>query len=199
MEGLIRDSLRELNNCLNIFVEENGKAILEASNVISEALKKGFKLLICGNGGSAADAQHMAGEFVNRFLMERDPLPAIALNTDTSVLTSIGNDYSFDQIFEKQVLALGKEGDVLMVISTSGKSKNCILAALAAQKKGIFTIGLLGKDGGELLDKVDLPLVVRHNSTPRIQEVHSFVIHMICELVEKTLFEEKGDQSFGAY
>lgn len=193
MESLIKDCLKELSNCLDTFVEENTKAILEASKVISEALKGGFKLLICGNGGSAADAQHMAGEFVNRFLMEREPLPAIALNTDTSVITSIGNDYSFDRIFEKQILALGKKGDVLIIISTSGKSRNCILAALAAQKRGIFTIGLLGRDGGELLDKVDLPLVVRHASTPRIQEVHSFVIHMICELVEKFLFQEKGD------
>ncbi|MFN3534250.1 MAG: SIS domain-containing protein [Desulfatiglandales bacterium] len=185
---MLRRSLKELVDILWAFLEENEGGIQEAAKRIIEAFKAGGKLLICGNGGSAADAQHMAAEFINRFLLERRPLPAIALNTDPSVLTSIGNDYSFDQVFEKQIRALGKEDDLLIVISTSGKSKNCIRAALTAKEMGIFSIGLLGRDGGDLGALVDLGLIVRNRSTPRIQEVHAFIIHMICEMVERELF-----------
>ncbi len=188
MVDLLRRSLKELVDILWAFLEENERGIQEAAKRIVEAFKAGGKLLICGNGGSAADAQHMAAEFINRFLLERRPLPAIALNTDPSVLTSIGNDYSFDQVFEKQIRALGKEDDLLIVISTSGKSKNCIRAALTAKEMGIFSIGLLGRDGGDLGSLVDLKLIVRNSSTPRIQEVHAFIIHMICEMVERELF-----------
>lgn len=188
MEELLRRSLKELIDVLNQFQETDLRKVLDASNVIAEAMKRGNKLLICGNGGSAADAQHMAGEFINRFLMERPPLPAIALTTDPSVITSISNDYSFNEVFQKQVLGLGQRGDVLLVISTSGASQNCILAAKSAREMGIYIIGLLGRDGGKLLHEVDLALVVKSNSTPRVQEVHAFIIHMICELVERAMY-----------
>jgi D-sedoheptulose 7-phosphate isomerase len=192
VEERLRHSLNELIAILEGFVGEFHLKISEASQIIAHALKRSNKILICGNGGSAADAQHMAAEFVNRFLMERAPLPAIALSTDTSVITSIGNDYGFEQIFEKQLRALGQKGDVLLAISTSGKSLNCIKAVSAAKEMGVFSIGLLGRDGGDMVDLVDLPLVVRHLSTPRIQEVHTFVIHIICQMVEEILFGRKS-------
>ena len=158
------------------------------NNVISEiinAIKKEKKILIMGNGGSAADAQHFAGEFINRFLFEREPLPAIALTTDSSVLTCIGNDYSFELIFEKQVKALAKKGDILIGITTSGNSENIIKAFEAGKNIGTVNIGLLGKDGGKAKNFVDYPIIVKSNSTPRIQEVHITLIHIICEIVEK--------------
>jgi D-sedoheptulose 7-phosphate isomerase len=147
------------------------------------------KLLLCGNGGSAADAQHIAAEFVNRFLLERPPLPAIALTTDTSIITSIGNDYTFNDIFSKQVKAIGLEGDVLMGLSTSGNSGNVLSAVDAAKSQGIFTVGLTGNDGGQLSDLADMALVVDSNKTPRIQETHILVGHVICELVDYLLFQ----------
>ncbi len=158
------------------------------SNQITASLQNGGKLLICGNGGSAADAQHMAAEFVNRFLQERKPLAAIALSTDTSNLTSIANDYSFDEVFSKQVEALGKKGDVLIGISTSGNSKNILKAHKVARKIGISTVGILGKDGGEIRNFSDVPLIVESQSTPRIQEMHMFIIHTICQMVEENIF-----------
>ncbi len=154
-----------------------------ASEIIS-SIKDGNKLMICGNGGSAADAQHMAAEFVNRFLKERKPLPAIALTTDTSNLTSIANDYSFDDVFLKQVEAIGKKGDVLIGISTSGNSSNVFKALDKAKSMGIKTVGFLGKNGGKIKEVCDLVLIVPSDSTPRIQEVHGFIIHVICEIVE---------------
>ena len=159
----------------------------EVIDKIIKAIKNGNKILIMGNGGSAADAQHFAGEFINKFLMDRKPLPAIALSTDTSVLTSIGNDYSFDEIFEKQVVALAKKGDILFGITTSGNSKNIIKAFDAGKKIGTINVGLLGKDGGIAKNYVDYPLIIKENSTPRIQEVHITLIHIICEIVEKKL------------
>ncbi len=161
---------------------------IELNNIIKKiinAIDSGNKILIMGNGGSAADAQHFAGEFINRFLMEREPLPAIALSTDTSVITCIGNDYSFDLIFEKQVKALAKKGDILFGITTSGNSKNIIKAFEAGKKIGTINIGLLGKNGGKAKDYVDHAIIVKSNSTPRIQEIHITLIHIICEIVEK--------------
>ncbi len=159
----------------------------EVIDKIIKAIKNGNKILIMGNGGSAADAQHFAGEFINKFLMDRKPLPAISLSTDTSVLTSIGNDYSFDEIFEKQVIALAKKGDILFGITTSGNSKNIVKAFDAGKKIGTINVGLLGKDGGITKNYVDYPLIIKENSTPRIQEVHITLIHIICEIVEKKL------------
>ena len=161
------------------------QTIEKVINEIINAVKNGKKVLLMGNGGSAADAQHFAGEFINRFLMEREPLPAISLSTDTSVLTCIGNDYSFDLIFEKQVKALAKKGDILFGITTSGNSENIIKAFEAGKKIGTINVGLLGKDGGKAKNYVDYAIIVKENSTPRIQEVHITLIHIICEIIEK--------------
>ncbi|AEA34433.1 D-sedoheptulose 7-phosphate isomerase [Hippea maritima] len=162
--------------------------IRSISENIALSIKNGGKVLICGNGGSAADAQHMAAEFVNRFLKERKPLPAIALTVDSSVLTSIANDYDFNDVFAKQVEAIGNEGDILIGISTSGNSENVFNALSVAKDKGMKTIGFLGKDGGKILPLCDYAIVVKSNSTPRIQEIHEFVMHTICQMVEDELF-----------
>jgi D-sedoheptulose 7-phosphate isomerase len=146
--------------------------------------------MLCGNGGSAADAQHIAAEFVNRFILERPPLPAIALTTDTSIITSVGNDYSFDEVFSKQVKAIGMEGDILLAISTSGNSANVLSAVEAAKNQGIFTVGLTGGDGGKLATLVELALMVKSDSPPRIQETHILVGHIICQLVDYLLFQQ---------
>ncbi|ACV24354.1 D-sedoheptulose 7-phosphate isomerase [Methanocaldococcus fervens] len=170
------------------FIEENEEKLKKAIDVIYNALKEGNKILICGNGGSASDSQHFAAEIVGRFKLERKGMPAIALTTDTSILTAISNDYGFDRIFERQVEALGKEGDILVGISTSGNSENVIKAVDKAKEMGIYTIGLLGKSGGKLKDIVDLALIVPSNDTARIQECHLTIYHVICEEVEKRLF-----------
>jgi len=146
--------------------------------------------MVIGNGGSAADSQHIAAEFVNRFEIERPPLPALALTTDSSILTSIGNDYDFKFVFSKQVKALGKEADVLLAISTSGASQNVVKAVETAKGLGIKTIALTGKEGGELIEKADLVLNVESQSTPRIQEAHITICHIICELVDHILFKK---------
>ncbi len=171
------------------FFVENAERLIEAAELIAGVFRKGGKLLIVGNGGSAADAQHLAAEFVNRFEMERAPLPAIALTTDTSILTSVGNDYSFHEVFSKQVRALGRAGDMLLAISTSGNSENVLKALEQARKMDIATIALTGRDGGRLKGMADITLVVEAESTPRIQEVHITACHMLCELTEKMLFE----------
>jgi D-sedoheptulose 7-phosphate isomerase len=157
-------------------------------NVIHRTFKNGNKVLICGNGGSAADSQHFAAEFVGRFEKERISLPAIALTTDTSILTAIGNDYGYDSIFSKQVEALGNKNDVLFAISTSGNSKSIINAAIKAKEKGLVVISMTGRDGGEL-DKLlsgnDIALNVNYNRTARIQEVHALMVHIICAGIDK--------------
>ena len=183
IKKIIEDSINVKKN-LSIY------KIKEVCNIISNCYKNNGKLLVCGNGGSAADAQHMAGELVNRFLIERRPLPCLALTTDTSVLTSISNDYSFDEIFSKQVEAFGNLEDVLIGISTSGNSKNIIRAVDSAKKKGLYTICLLGNDGGYLSKLSDYSLIVDSKNIPRIQEAHSLIIHTICEMVEKDLFNK---------
>ncbi len=176
--------INELEGLLNRLEFEKVERI--ASEII-ESIRNGGKLMICGNGGSAADAQHMAAEFVNRFLKERKPLPAIALTTDTSNITSIANDYSFDEIFSKQVEALGRKGDVLIGISTSGNSNNVLKALMKARELGLRTIGLLGRGGGKIKAHCDVVMIVGSTSTPRIQEVHEFVIHTVCKMVEDEL------------
>ena len=170
--------------------KKNSALIVQSAEMIVESFKGGGKLLIVGNGGSAADAQHLAAEFVNRFEIERPPLPALALTTDTSNLTSIGNDYSFDQAFSKQVRALGKEQDVLLAISTSGNSPNIIKAADTARSIGMRIIALTGKGGGALAEKSDIVLSVDSKTTARIQEVHITVCHILCELVDHMLFQK---------
>jgi len=164
-----------------------GPQIQQAINMIVAALRQGGKVALCGNGGSAADAQHIAGELVGRFKRERQGLAAIAFTTDTSILTAVGNDYGFDNIFARQVEALLGAGDVLIAISTSGNAPNVIKAAQTAADQGVKTIGLTGADGGQLAGEVDLCLQVPSTETPRIQEVHITIGHIICELVEEAL------------
>lgn len=157
--------------------------------LLQKALGNGKKLLVMGNGGSAADAQHFAAEIIGRFKMERPALPAIALTTDTSVLTAIGNDYGFDTVFSRQVEGLGAAGDVVVGISTSGNSTNVLAALLKARELGCSTIALLGRDGGTIKSAADISIIVPSNDTPRIQEAHITVIHIICDLLEKSLFK----------
>jgi D-sedoheptulose 7-phosphate isomerase len=161
--------------------------LLQASEILIEAFHNKRKILLCGNGGSAADAQHLAGELVGRFLCKRPPLPALALSVNTSVLTAVGNDYGFEEVFARQVAALGQPGDVLVAISTSGDSSNVLRAAEAAKAKGMKVIGLTGADGGKLKDLCDFCLCVPSTSTPRIQEMHILIGHIICQLVEADL------------
>ena len=156
--------------------------------MLCEALRNGKKILVMGNGGSAADAQHFAAEIVGRFKMERKALPAVALTTDTSILTAIGNDYGFDQIFRRQIEALAQPGDVVVGISTSGNSPNVELAIREAVESGCLTIGFLGRGGGTIAPLCSIPLVVPSDNTPRIQESHIHLIHILCDLIEKNLF-----------
>lgn len=172
VDRVLSDS--ELLDQLKIVIEESLKA-LEAGN----------KLLIAGNGGSAADAQHFAAELVGRFLVDRRALPAVALTVDSSAITAIGNDYGFERIFSRQVEALGVEGDVLFLISTSGNSANILNAAEAARQKGALTVGLVGESGGKLKDLVDHCLCVPSSHTPRIQEMHLLLEHLICDELER--------------
>jgi D-sedoheptulose 7-phosphate isomerase len=162
--------------------------VARAAELMVSALKGGNKLLICGNGGSAADAQHFAAEIIGRFEKERRALPAIALTTDTSILTALGNDYGYDSIFARQVEGLGVAGDCLIGISTSGNSKNILVAMDAARGQGMKCIGLLGKGGGEILKKCDLAVVAPGSSTARIQEAHIFIIHFWAAWIERELF-----------
>ena len=165
-------------------IENNVDNIIKATDMLVSCMTSGNKVLIFGNGGSAADAQHLAAEFVNRFQIERPPLAAIALTTDTSILTSIGNDYHFNEIFSKQIKALGKQGDIAWGISTSGNSQNVIRAVEQAHRQDVKTLGLLGKGGGALRDLVDMALVVPSSDTQRVQEVHITVGHIFCEVLE---------------
>lgn len=190
MEKIIQKALRESISAKEGFIRENTSKLILFAEKIALALTGDRKLLLCGNGGSAADAQHIAAEFVNRYELERPPLPALALTTDTSILTSIGNDYSFEEAFSKQVKALGMEGDVLLALSTSGNSANVLMAVKAAKTQGIFTAGLTGGDGGKLADLAEMSLVVKTHVTARIQETHILAGHIICELVDYILFQQ---------
>ncbi len=190
MEKIINEILRDSVKAKEDFIRENIPNIIFFAEKITQSFTSDRKLMLCGNGGSAADAQHIAAEFVNRFLLERPPLPAIALTTDTSIITSVGNDYTFDEVFSKQVKAIGMEGDVLLAISTSGSSANVLSAVEAAKNQGIFTAGLTGGDGGKLAILADLALVVKSDSTPRIQETHILIGHIICQLVDYLLFQQ---------
>ncbi len=174
------------------FLRDNLNTLILAIDSLVDAFRRGNKLLLFGNGGSAADAQHIAAEFVNRFLVERRPLPAIALTTDTSVLTSIANDYDYKEVFAKQVQALGKEGDVALAISTSGNAANVLTAIEACKQLKITTIGLTGGNGGKLVGKVDFLLQASQGqNSARIQETHILVGHVICEIVDQKLFPPK--------
>jgi D-sedoheptulose 7-phosphate isomerase len=190
MKEIIKNSLYDSVKVKEDFVNNNISEIILIAEKIVVAFTNDRKLMLCGNGGSAADAQHIAAEFIGRFELERPPLPAIALTTDTSVITCIGNDYSFNDIFSKQVKAIGIEEDILIAISTSGNSPNIICAVEAAKDMGIYVVGLAGNDGGKLKDLSDSCLVVNSNSTARIQESHILAGHIICRLVDYLLFQK---------
>ena len=189
MEDYIIKIFQESCQTAESFINDNLMRVVAVVDAVTAALKAGNKILLFGNGGSAADAQHLAGEFVNRFIIERPPLPAVALTTDTSVITSIGNDYDFSEIFSKQIRAIGQKGDIAWGMSTSGTSANVVKAMETAKKIGMVTIGLTGRDGGEIARIVDHALIVSSTSTPRIQEVHITVGHAICEMVDFKLFQ----------
>ncbi len=175
--------LETINNVINSMQEK----LEAASQLAVETLKNGNKILICGNGGSAADAQHIAAELTGRYKTERRGLPGIALTTDTSALTAIGNDYGYDRVFDRQVEALANKGDLLIGISTSGNSKNVINAFNVAKELGCKTLGLSGRDGGEMNKVCDINLVVPSNDTPRIQEMHILLGHTICQVIDNEL------------
>ena len=186
MLEMIEKQMLEHQKAFERVWEELRFHIYTASVLMIEALKNDKKILLCGNGGSAADAQHIAAELVGRFKKERRALPAVALSTDTSALTAIGNDYGFEQIFARQVEALANEGDILIAISTSGESENVLRAVEVARAKGCKVIGLLGKDGGRIKDLCDAAIVVPSHDTPRIQEMHIMISHILCALVDES-------------
>ncbi|NVK18609.1 MAG: D-sedoheptulose 7-phosphate isomerase [Methylocystaceae bacterium] len=167
--------------------EEMSEKIAELASLMAQALKNDKMIMWCGNGGSASDSQHLAAELVGRFKNNREPLRSVALTTDTSVLTCIGNDYGYDEIFNRQVKAVGREGDILIAISTSGNSENVLRAVKAANELGIISIALLGKGGGSIKDLATHELTIPSNTTARIQEAHIFIGHMFCELIEREL------------
>lgn len=180
------DHVQESIHLKTAFFEKEMDHILAQAHDLAERLRRGCKILVCGNGGSAADAQHFAAELTGRYLKERRALAAVALTTDTSALTAIGNDYSYDRIFARQVEALGRPGDVLVGISTSGNSGNVLAAVEAARSLGVKSVGLLGRDGGRLATQVDDALVVPSRVTARIQEVHEMVLHFWCEALDES-------------
>ena len=184
---LIDSSLREGAELRAVVARDCSTAIFEAACLITACFRSGGKLLFFGNGGSAADAQHLAAEFVGRFVRERAGLPAIALTTDSSILTAVGNDYGFDRVFARQLEALGRAGDVAIGISTSGNSPNVLEGIKAAKRERLTTIGLSGKDGGVLAKEADLTITISSSSTARIQECHIAVGHLFCELTEEAL------------
>lgn len=188
MQDRIVQIFEESARIKTAFVHENAALIVEVVHLIAQAFRDGKKMILFGNGGSACDASHIAAEFVNRFLMERPPLPAIALNTDIAVLTSISNDYDYSEIFTKQLAALGHEGDIVIGLSTSGNSPNVIKAIELARKNGMKTVVLTGGSGGKLAGAADYTFIVPTKHTPRIQETHITLCHTICQLVDEELF-----------
>ncbi len=197
VEDIVVRLFRESNQVKEAFLNENLSKLVRVVDAVTAALKGGKKVLLFGNGGSAADAQHIAAEFVNRFQIERPPLPAIALTTDTSIITSIANDYDFSEVFEKQIRAVGQAGDIAWGFSTSGSSPNVLKALETAKKMGMFTVGLTGKDGGRVAGIVDVALNVPSGSVPRIQETHITVGHVICEMVDFRLFKRPDAKQSG--
>ncbi|MFZ5799847.1 MAG: D-sedoheptulose-7-phosphate isomerase [Candidatus Omnitrophota bacterium] len=188
MKKIIEDVLNE-----SIFVKENTlqsqkEIIVSIAKAMIKSLKNGGKIIFCGNGGSAADSQHLAAEIVGRFQKDRRALAAVALSTDTSIITSLANDFGFDTVFSRQVEALAKKGDVLVAISTSGNSANILAAVLAAKKKGVITVAFAGGEGGKLAKLCDISLIVPSHVTARVQETHITVGHAICQLIEKEIF-----------
>jgi D-sedoheptulose 7-phosphate isomerase len=194
LEHRVRQAFAGITDLMAKFCEEQTGMLTAAARMLAAAFREGHTVLLFGNGGSAADAQHLAAEFVNRFQVERPPLAAIALTTDTSILTAVGNDYDFQEVFVKQIQALGKKGDVAWGISTSGTSANVVRGLEAATKQGLQTLALTGRDGGTMAQMADICLIVTSYETPRIQEVHITIGHILCDLVDFLLFPDKfGD------
>ena len=192
MKETIEQAFAESIRVKQAFLRDNLEVLIKAVEAVVAAFRRGNKLLLFGNGGSAADAQHIAAEFTNRFLIERPPLPALALTTDSSALTAIGNDYDYSQIFVKQLQALGKAGDIALAISTSGNSANVLEAIETCKQLKIATIGLTGGSGGKMVGQVDYLLRVGEGkNSPRIQETHILVGHVICDIVDRQLFAAK--------
>jgi len=189
-DNLIIKRLKESGDMKNKIAEDPELlgVIIKIAEIIIEAYRNGKKVILFGNGGSAADAQHMTAELVGKYYLDRDPLPAVALTTNTSSLTAIGNDYSFDIVFARQLKALGQKGDVIIGISTSGNSENVIQAFKVAREMGLITVGFTGKSGGKLRSVADHCLCIPSDDTPRIQEGHITIGHIICEIVERELF-----------
>ncbi len=190
MEEKIKKIFKESIGVQQKISENYLQTIIEIVRLIIQCLKDGGKVILCGNGGSAADSQHIAAEFIGRFKIDRNPLPAIALSTNTSILTCLANDYSYQVIFSRQVQALAKKEDVLIAISTSGRSINVIEAVKTAKNIGLKSIALTGRDGGKLAKIADVSLIVPSDETPRIQESHITIAHIICELVEEQFFKK---------
>ena len=188
MLDMAKSIARESKAAQESFLESGMEQVVRAAERIAQAFTTGGKLLVFGNGGSAGDAQHLAGEMMNRFLLERPPLPAVALTTDTSVLTAISNDYSYDDVFAKQIKGLGNQGDVALGISTSGRSPNVLAGLASARDKGMVTLGLTGQSAGEMDALCDVLVQVPSSHTPRIQEMHILSIHIMCEIIDMKLF-----------
>jgi D-sedoheptulose 7-phosphate isomerase len=186
IERLVAESIRIKSE----FFQANAAQIASAATTVTKALRAGHKVLLFGNGGSAADAQHIAAEFVGRFLPDRRPVPAISLATDTSTLTALGNDYGYETVFARQVTALGVAGDVAIAISTSGNSPNVLAGLDAARAKQLLTIGFTGENGGNMKGRADILFCVPSRMTPRIQETHITLGHVLCELIDRELFPE---------
>lgn len=186
-EELARDSVRASLDAHQRLLEQGVSVIARIGNTLAAALLSGHKVLFCGNGGSAADAQHAAAELVGRFYRDRAPLAAISLTTDTSILTAVGNDWAFEEVFARQVQALGAPGDVVVGMTTSGRSKNIVRAFTVAREKGLCTIALTGQDGRDVERVSDICFRAPDSTTPRIQELHILALHSICEIVEATV------------
>ncbi len=197
MKDLVRSQLTQsLETLEKVLADEQiHTAVVQAAEITAKAMKTGRKLMVCGNGGSAADAQHLVAEFVSRLTVDRPALRAVALTTDTSILTAIGNDYSYDNVFERQVEALGIEGDVLLAISTSGNSKNCVKALKLARTMGIHTVAYTGNNGGAMAEHADINVIIPSRTTMNIQESHLALEHIFCMVVERFYFgPEFGSQ-----
>ncbi len=192
LAGILRNNIEHSIQTHHRFMEACLPALSVAAGKLVEAYRSGHKALLFGNGGSAADAQHLAAEFLGRFLRERRPMPALALNTNNSAVTAIGNDYGYDQVFARQLEALASPGDVAIAISTSGNSPSVIEGALCARRLGIFTIGLTGASGGKLRASVDTLIAVPSEETPRIQECHILIGHALCDAVEQGVLYPNG-------
>jgi D-sedoheptulose 7-phosphate isomerase len=193
-KSLIEQFVSESIRVKSEFFKTNADLIADTASKMAAAIKTGHKTLIFGNGGSAADAQHIAAEFVGRFIPDRVALPAISLSTDTSAITAIGNDYGYEQLFSRQIEALGNAGDIAIGISTSGNSPNVLAGFDAARKKGMFTVGFAGLGGGKMQGRADVLFCVPTKMTPRVQETHITLGHVLCELIDRELFPEAYPQ-----